>query len=85
MRQWSRLSRTVRTTAICSPSAYIQKVRETTDFSYLDRANSIVDTVLTEDGNEYEALRLKLEIELERHNFKKVAELAGRMTKSGPE
>ena len=65
-------------------SSYIQKVRETTDFSYLDRANSIVDTVLGQDSSEYEALRLKLEIELERHNFKQVAELAGRMTKAAP-
>ena len=64
--------------------AYIQKVRETTDFSYLDRANTLVDAVLGADSNEYEALRLKLEIELERHNFKKVAELAGRMTKNAP-
>ena len=64
--------------------AYIQKVRETTDFSYLDRAGSLVDSILNDDSNEYEALRLKLEIELERHNFKKVAELAGRMTKNAP-
>jgi tetratricopeptide (TPR) repeat protein len=65
-------------------AAYIQKVRETTDFSYLDRANSLIDTVLNDDSNEYEALRLKLEIELERHNFKNVANLAGRMTKNAP-
>ena len=65
-------------------AAYIQKVRETTDFSYLDRANSVLDGVLSEDGNEYEALRLKLEVELEKHNFKKVAELATRMTKNAP-
>ena len=65
-------------------ASYIQKVRETTDFSYLDRANSLLDTVLNDDSNEYEALRLKLEIELERHNFKKVAELAARMTKNAP-
>ena len=65
-------------------SAYIQKVRETTDFSYLERAGSLLDAVLSEDPNEYEALRLKLEVELERHNFKRVAELAGRMTKSSP-
>ena len=65
-------------------SAYIQKVRETTDFSYLDRANSVLDGVLNEDSNEYEALRLKLEVELEKHNFKKVAELATRMTKNAP-
>src|SRR4051812_10250914 len=34
--------------------AYIQKVRETTDFSYLDRASSLIDAVLNDDSNEYE-------------------------------
>ena len=65
-------------------AAYIQKVRETTDFSYLERASSLIDSVLAMDGNDYEALRLKLEVELERHNFKNVAELATRMTKAAP-
>ena len=65
-------------------SAYIQKMRETTDFSYLERASSLLDAVLYEEPNEYEALRLKLEVELERHNFKRVAELASRATKNSP-
>jgi tetratricopeptide (TPR) repeat protein len=65
-------------------ASYIQKVRETTDFSYLERASSLIDSVLAIDSGEYEALRLKLEVELERHNFKTVAELAGRMTKAAP-
>lgn len=64
--------------------AYIQKVRETTDFSYLDRASSLINGVLASVGDDYEALRLSLEIELERHNFKRVVEVATRMTKSAP-
>jgi tetratricopeptide (TPR) repeat protein len=54
--------------------AYIQKMRETTDFSYLDRASQIVGNVISADGQNYEALRLRSEIELERHHFKQVAE-----------
>ena len=54
--------------------SYIQKMRETTDFSYLDRAGQIVGNVLSADGQDYEALRLRSEIELERHHFKLVAD-----------
>jgi tetratricopeptide (TPR) repeat protein len=54
--------------------AYIQKMRETTDFSYLDRASRIVGNVISADGQNYEALRLRSEVELERHHFKQVAE-----------
>ena len=48
-------------------SAYIQKVRESTDFTYLDRASKIVDAVLSADAGNYEAMRLRSEIEMERH------------------
>jgi tetratricopeptide (TPR) repeat protein len=54
--------------------SYIQKMRETTDFSYLDRAAQIVGNVISADSQNYEALRLRSEIELERHHFKLVAE-----------
>src|ERR1700730_4741263 len=54
--------------------SYIQKMRETTDFSYLDRAAQIVGNVISADSRNYEALRLRSEIELERHHFKQVAE-----------
>jgi len=50
-------------------SAYIQKSRETTDFSYLDHAVSILNDVLAADGSNYEALRLLTETQLERHLF----------------
>lgn len=64
--------------------AYIQKMRETTDFSYLDRASKILDNVLSADSQNYEALRLRSEIELERHNFKKVAENSRYLAKLAP-
>src|SRR5215471_15440529 len=54
-------------------ATFIQKVRETTDFSYLDRAARILERVLASDGENYEALRLRTEIELERHEFARAA------------
>ncbi len=64
---------------------YIQKMRETMDASYLDRASKIVAAVLATDGAEYEALRLRSEIELERHNFTGVAEFSRELTAGSPE
>ena len=64
-------------------AAYIQKTRETSDFGYLDRASKIVDQILAEK-KDYEALRLRNLIELNRHNFSKVAEYAREMTGSAP-
>jgi tetratricopeptide (TPR) repeat protein len=65
-------------------ATYIQKTRETTDYSYLDRAAKMIDGVLAGDGSNYEALRLRSEIELERHNFKNVAENSGKLTLAAP-
>ncbi len=65
--------------------AYIQKMRETTDFGYLNRASEIVSDVISRDSQNYEALRLRSEVELERHNFKKVAEYSRDLTKIAPE
>jgi len=64
---------------------FIQKMRETMDAGYLDRASKIVDTVLSADAADYEALRLRSLIELERHNFTKVAEYSRELTASSPE
>lgn len=65
-------------------TAYIQKMRETTDFSYLDRASEIIDRILSKDGGNSEALRLRTQVELERHNFRKAAEYSEEMTKLAP-
>ena len=56
--------------------AFIQKLRETTDFAYLDRASALVDKILAKDPKNYDAIRLRIEIETHRHNFPKAAELA---------
>jgi tetratricopeptide (TPR) repeat protein len=64
--------------------AYIQKMRETTDFSYLDRASQIVGNVISADSQNYEALRLRSEIELERHHFKQVAEYSRQLMNLSP-
>ena len=63
--------------------AYIQKTRETTDYSYLDRASKIVERVLAQT-RDYEALRLRNLIELNLHHFSKVVEYAREMTRSAP-
>ncbi|MGA2740161.1 MAG: tetratricopeptide repeat protein [Bryobacteraceae bacterium] len=64
---------------------FIQKMRETMDPGYLDRASKIVDSVLSADSADYEALRLRSQIELERHNFTKVAEFSRELIASSPE
>src|SRR5207237_6616941 len=64
-------------------AAYIQKTRESSDYGYLDRASRIVDKILAAK-KDYEALRLRNLIELNRHNFAKVAENAREMTRSAP-
>ena len=54
--------------------AFIQKVRESMDYTYLDRASKIIENVLAQDSKNYEAARLRTEIALERHEFKLAAE-----------
>jgi tetratricopeptide (TPR) repeat protein len=66
-------------------AAYIQKMRETTDFSYIERAAKIVENVLAADAGNYEALRLRGAIELERHNFARVAEYSRDMARFAPD
>lgn len=57
-------------------AAYMQKVRETVDFGYLDRAERILNGVLLADDGNYEALRMREVAELERHHFQSAADLA---------
>jgi len=66
-------------------SAFIQKVRESTDFTYLDRASKIVEGVLASDGGNYEAMRLRSEIEMERHGFAQVAEYSEALNQIAPD
>jgi tetratricopeptide (TPR) repeat protein len=64
--------------------AFIQKLRETTDFQYLNRASALVDKMLAADPKSYDAIRLRIEIETHRHNFPKAAELAGELIERNP-
>ena len=64
--------------------AFIQKLRETTDFAYLNRASALVDKMLGADPKSYDAVRLRIEIETHRHNFPKAAELAAELTERNP-
>src|SRR5580700_2820192 len=64
--------------------AYIQKVRESMDFSYLDRASQILNGVLAEDSKNYEAARLRTEVALERHDFRTAAEYSIALTEWSP-
>jgi len=65
-------------------SAFIQKVRETTDFAYLNRASVLVDRMLAADPQNYDGIRLSAEIETHRHNFPHAAELAARLLQRNP-
>jgi tetratricopeptide (TPR) repeat protein len=65
--------------------AYIQKMRETTDFGYIDRASRIVTEVLSAEPDNYEARRLRSEIGLERHQFAEVVDLSRQMIAAAPD
>src|SRR5579863_10483497 len=64
--------------------AYIQKVRESMDFSYLERASQILNGVLAEDSKNYEAARLRTEVALERHDFRTAAQYSLALTEWSP-
>jgi len=64
--------------------AFIQKLRETTDFAYLNRASALVDRILAVNPKNYDAIRLEIEIETHRHNFPKAVELARALADLNP-
>lgn len=65
-------------------SAYLQKLRESAEFTYLERASKLVDKMLESDGGNQVALRFQNEIDLQRHDFKGVAERARDMVRYAP-
>ena len=52
--------------------AYLQKMRETTDGAYLERARRLVDETLRQHPRDYDARRRGLEIEMMMHRFQQV-------------
>jgi tetratricopeptide (TPR) repeat protein len=65
-------------------AAYLQKVHESADFGYLDRAEKLVAQLLERDGGNFPALRYQNEIDLQRHEFKTVAERSEAMIRDIP-
>jgi tetratricopeptide (TPR) repeat protein len=65
-------------------AAYLQKLRETADGTYLERTSKLVEHMLEHDGGNFSALRLQNEIDLQRHDFRAVADRARDMAKYAP-
>ncbi len=65
-------------------SAYLQKLRESGDGSYLDRASKLVNRMMAKEGGNSAALRFLNEIDMQRHDFKAVAERARDIAKFEP-
>jgi tetratricopeptide (TPR) repeat protein len=64
--------------------AFVQKLRETGDLAYLNRASSIVDEVLASEPKFEPAKRLRNEVEMNLHRFPKVADYAETMLATNP-
>ena len=65
-------------------SACLQKLRESGDGAYLDRAAKLVDTMLRQDGGSLISLRLQNEVDLQRHEFKAVADRSRDLIRFSP-
>ena len=57
-------------------TAYLQKLRENGDATWLDRASALVDRMLAQDPGNYEAMRFQNEIDLQKHDFLAVEDRA---------
>ena len=55
-------------------SAYLQKLRETGNYGYFDSAAKLVDRMAEQNSGDYATLRYQNEIDLQRHDFKAVAD-----------
>jgi len=65
-------------------ATYVQKMRETADPAWLDRASKLLELTLSAEARNYEALRIRSEIELERHNFRQVVAYSKELIAIGP-
>src|SRR5689334_23107073 len=66
-------------------SAYLQKMRETTDFSYVDRADKLVRQSLELQPGHFEGELLRVEIEMNRHHFQSVVTMTTALSRSNAE
>src|SRR5438874_2354322 len=65
-------------------AVFLQKLRETIDPVYLKQAANVVDKMLSADPKSYSALRIENEIDMQRHNFPKVAGRARELLERNP-
>jgi tetratricopeptide (TPR) repeat protein len=65
-------------------AVFLQKLRETIDPVYLQRAASVVDKMLSTNPKSYSALRLQNEIDMQRHDFPKVAQRSRELLDRNP-
>jgi tetratricopeptide (TPR) repeat protein len=70
--------------AVRLAEAYLQKVRETTDYGYLDRAGKLLARVLEKDKENYEALLVRNQADLFRHNFSTVVTVGRKLAERNP-
>ncbi len=64
---------------------YLSRMRETTDYGYLDRAQKLISKVLASDSENYEALLVQNEIDLFQHRFPAVAANSAKLAKRKPD
>jgi len=64
---------------------YLQKMRETADGAYLERARKIVKTVVDSEPGNYEARRCLVEIEMQYHRFAQVITTASALIRERAE
>jgi tetratricopeptide (TPR) repeat protein len=57
-------------------AAYLQRLRESGDVDYLDRASVLVDRMLMRDPGNFEAMRFQNEVDLQKHDFLAVEDRA---------
>ncbi|MBI3684477.1 MAG: tetratricopeptide repeat protein [Acidobacteria bacterium] len=63
---------------------YLERMRQTTDYGYADRAQKILEKVLAEEPENYEALSVQNQVDLFRHEFAKVAARSKRLAAIRP-
>ncbi len=63
---------------------YLQKMRETTDYAYVNRASKLIEQILSVRPDDYECLRLSDQIEMQRHEFARAAEHARQLLDRNP-
>jgi len=65
--------------------AYLQKMRETADGSYLQRAEFLIKEVLKSDPSSLPARKRQIEFEMQRHHFRRVVELVRSLLRDSPD